>query len=61
MGETKGYHLVFFQLRSEKKNEHRGGSSFDSKKMKFELTTTGNKGIGEFWYAFCKIRQKSEQ
>ena len=60
-GRNKRVSFSVLPVEVREKNEDRGGSSFDSKKMKFELTTTGNKVIGEFWYAFCKIRQKSEQ
>ena len=34
-------------------------SRYDSKMMKLELSTSGNKGIKEFWYAYCVICQKS--
>ena len=27
--------------------------------MKLELSTSGNKGIKQFWYAYCVICQKS--
>ena len=27
--------------------------------MELELTTTGKRDIGEFWYGFCKICQKT--
>ena len=30
-------------------------SSYEPKNMKLEIATSGNKGIIEFWYAFCKV------
>ena len=57
--KTKCYHsfnVLPVEVRQKLNIEE---STFDSKKMKIELTTTGNKGIGEFWYEFCVICQKT--
>ena len=33
-------------------------SRYSSRMMKLELSTSGTKGIKEFWYAYCVICQK---
>ena len=57
--KTKCYHsfdVIPVEVREKLNIEE---STFDSKKMKLELTTTGKMDIGEFWYGFCKICQKT--
>ena len=55
---SKCFHL-FNVLPGEVKEELSIDESiYDSQMMKLELSTSCNKGIKEFWYAYCVIRQK---
>ena len=50
------HHHLFNVLPTEvKENLDTEKLSHDPKNMKHKTETSGNKGIMEFWYAYCKV------
>lgn len=55
--KTKCYHSFNILPLAVKEKFNIKDESYDPKKMKLTLHSSGNRGVKEFWYAYCKVCQ----